>query len=54
MDELKDNENRNSEQFLEELFKYNYCPECGKDSPEHLALPIIYNDCVMWFAKCKE
>ena len=35
--------------WLKELFKYEYCNDCGGDTEHHDAIPFVGN----WFAKCK-
>ena len=42
------NLNINPKRWLQELFSYNYCEECGGDVQHHLAIPFHGN----WFAKC--
>jgi hypothetical protein len=37
-----------AEQWLAELFEYEYCAECGGDSCHHTAVPFLGN----WFAHC--
>lgn len=38
-----------ADQWLRELFEYEFCPECGGDAEHHTALPVFGN----WFAKCR-
>ena len=37
------------EQWLEELFEFEYCAECGGDVEDHDAIVFMGN----WFARCK-
>ena len=37
------------QEWLEELFEYEYCDECGGDAPDHDAVGFVGN----WFARCK-
>ena len=40
-------------QFLEELFEYEYCTECGLDADAHTAIPLGLGDYgTNWFARC--
>ena len=50
-----DTTGRTAEQFLEELFEYEYCDECGGDAPDHDAIPLslgAYGG-PYFFARCK-
>jgi hypothetical protein len=41
------------QQFLEELFEFEYCAECGLDADAHTAIPIGLGDYgTNWFARC--
>ena len=35
--------------WLADLFRYNYCDECGGDIEHHDAIPLILGN---WFAQC--
>ena len=35
-------------EWLEQLFEYEYCDECGKDAEDHQAVPFMGG----WFACC--
>lgn len=37
------------EQWLKEMFEFEYCAECGGDAQDHDAVPFGGN----WFARCK-
>lgn len=40
-------------QFLEELFRYEYCTDCGLDADAHTAIPLGLGDYgTNWFARC--
>ena len=45
---LFDRDGRTAEQFLTELFEFEYCAECGGDAPDHTPVPFMGN----WFARC--
>jgi hypothetical protein len=38
-----------AQQFLSELFEYEYCAECGGDADDHDAIIVMGN----WFARCR-
>ena len=40
----------NPEQWLEDMFEFENCEECGKDAMYHTAVPFFGN----WFASCNE
>lgn len=42
------NLNTKAQKWLEELFAYEYCSECGGDADDHTAVPFNGN----WFARC--
>jgi hypothetical protein len=44
-----DKEGRTGDEFLQELFRYAYCDECGGDVEHHMAE--LHPD-VGWFARC--
>ena len=35
-------------EWLEMMFEFNYCEECGRDTPDHKAVPFMGH----WFAYC--
>ena len=41
-------EPQTSEQFLAELFEFEYCAECGGDAQHHTPVIVLGN----WFARC--
>lgn len=36
------------EDWLHDLFEFEYCEECGGDAQHHTAVPFLGN----WFARC--
>lgn len=36
------------DQWLREIFEFQYCSECGLDAEDHTAVPFLGN----WFARC--
>lgn len=55
MKELKDIYDRSGEEFLDELFHYEYCSYCGKDKEDHTPVPLFSDpatEAVTWFARC--
>jgi hypothetical protein len=36
------------DEWLADLFEYEYCAECGGDACHHTAIPFMGN----WFARC--
>jgi hypothetical protein len=50
-----DTEGRTAEQFLAETFEFELCGECGRDAPDHDAIPIVlgeYGGPYFW-ARCR-
>lgn len=37
------------EEFLEQMFEFEYCSECGRDAPDHTA---VIGPMGQWFAYC--
>ncbi len=56
MSVIVDTEGRTGEQFLEELFEYEYCECCGGDVKDHDAVPLGLGDYggPYFFARCKK
>lgn len=52
MDKLKDTDGRTAQEFMQEHFEHQFCPECGKDKNDHTPILITYGTASMWFAKC--
>jgi hypothetical protein len=48
-DVLVDEEGQTYEEWVEELFRYEYCDECGGDVEDHEPWFIMGH----WFAHCK-
>lgn len=48
--ELLDTDGRTGEEFLRELFEYEFCPDCGGDAEDHTPVPLLGN----FFALCRE
>ena len=42
------NLNIDPEEWMKELFEYEYCCECGGDTRHHTAVPFMSN----WLARC--
>jgi len=57
MTKLRDAEGRTAEEFLEKLFEFEYCAECGGDVEDHDAIPMNLGHYsgwqILWFARCK-
>lgn len=53
---LKDNDGKTSEQWLDEMFEFELCSECGRDKDAHTAVLIRLGgqDGGCWFAKCED
>lgn len=48
-----DDSDRTAEQFLAELFEFEYCDECGGDTPDHVAVLLDLGDYgANWSAIC--
>lgn len=56
MKEIRDTEGRTADEFLAELFEFEYCEECGGDVEDHDPIPMTlgaYSDGVLFFARCR-
>ncbi|KKL71254.1 hypothetical protein LCGC14_2096700 [marine sediment metagenome] len=47
---VTDRYGRSAQQFLVDLFEFEYCEECGGDVEAHTAVPFLGN----FFARCNE
>lgn len=45
----RDNQGVTAEEFLDRLFEFEYCAECGKDKDAHVA---VIGPFGAWFAYC--
>ena len=53
---LLDTCGRTGEEFIKELFEYEYCSECKRDAEDHTAVPLVFGDgnFCHWFARCNK
>ena len=42
------NLNEDPQEWMQRLFEFEYCAECGRDHRHHTAVPVMGN----WFARC--
>lgn len=41
------------QEWLQELFEFEWCPECGRDHRHHTAVPLDLGEYgANWFARC--